>query len=99
MYHHAAMLRYTEAVEEAYHARVHDFADRIRATLPGVVEYDYCLNVVDLPGAYTHAIIGVFESVDSYAAYCQAPLHRELKDFMMQRAADVRIATLSPMAD
>ena len=90
MYIHVVMLRFDDTVDQAYHQRLHDFADAFRA-LPGVVSYNYCENVVDQAGAYSHAIVGVFDAVESYMNYVETPLHDEIKAFSMDKVTDISI--------
>jgi hypothetical protein len=91
MYIHVVMLRFDGTVDAAYHQRLHEFADAFR-TYPGVVSYDYCENVVDRPGAYSHAIVGVFDAVENYMNYVETPLHDEIKAFSMDKVTDISIS-------
>ena len=85
MFIHLVLVTYKVETDAAFHRTIHAYCDRISATLPGVRRYDYCANLVDLPGAHTHAIVATYDSVDAYRDYYKSPLHDELKSFMMDQ--------------
>lgn len=91
MYHHVVLLRYEQDVGEDVHCRIHDYAARIDATLDGILNYAYCRNLNSKSADYPYAIIATFESVESFAAYAEAPLHQQLVDFSMQYISDIVI--------
>ncbi len=85
MFIHLVLVTYKGNTSAAFHQKIHTYCDRINATLPGVRSYDYCANLVDLPGAHTHAIVATYDSVDAYRGYYKSTLHDELKFFMMDQ--------------
>ncbi len=91
MYQHVVLIRYGEEVGEDVHRRIHDYAERIRSSLDGIISYAYCRNLNTKSTDYPYAIIAAFNSVESFAAYAAAPIHRQLVDFSMQYISDVAI--------
>ena len=84
MYQHVVLFRYEQEVGDDVHRRIHDYAERIRASLDGIINYAYCRNLNSKSADYPYAIIAAFESVEAFAAYAEAPLHQQLVDFSMQ---------------
>ncbi len=92
MYHHVVLLRFDQGVSEDAHRRIHDYAERIRATLEGIISFGYCRNLTAAKSTdYPYAIIAAFDSVEAYATYMAAPLHRELAAFSIQYITDIAI--------
>ena len=91
MYYHVVLFRYEQDVGDDVHRRIHDYAERIRSSLNGIVSYAYCRNLNSKSAHYPYAIIAAFESVEEFAAYAEAPLHQQLVDFSMQYIGDVVI--------
>ena len=57
MYHHVVLFRYGQDVGDDVHRRIHDYAERIRASLDGIVSYAYCRNLNSKSVDYPYAII------------------------------------------
>ena len=91
MYQHVVLFRYGREVGEDVHRRIHDYAERIRSSLDGIVSYAYCRNLNAKSADYPYAIVAAFDSVESFAAYAAAPIHRRLVEFSMQYIGDIAI--------
>ena len=92
MYQHVVLFRYGQEVGEDVHRRIHDYAERIRSSLDGIVSYAYCRNLNAKSADYPYArIVAAFDSVESFAAYAAAPIHRRLVEFSMQYIGDIAI--------
>ena len=98
MYQHLVLFRFGQEVGEDVHRRIHDYAERIRTSLEGIVSYAYCRNLNAKSSDYPYAIVAAFDSVDSFAAYAAAPLHRRLVEFSMQYIDEVAIHDFAPGA-
>lgn len=85
MFIHLVLVTYKGEPDAVFHQTIYAYCDRIAATLSGVRSYDYCVNLVDLPGAHTHAIVAAYDLVDAYRGYYKSTLHDELKSFMMDQ--------------
>ena len=96
MYQHVVLFNYGGNISEDVHRRIHDYVERIRSTLDGIVSYAYCRNLNARSATYPYAILATFESVETFAAYAAAPIHQELVDFSMQYISDIAIHDFEP---
>lgn len=93
MFHHVVMLRLTN-VDDAFHARVDEYARRMPREVRGIESYAYGRNAADRGKGYDWAVIGVFESSAAHDAYQLSPLHQELKAFMTPHIAEIVVCDL-----
>lgn len=89
MFYHLVMMRLTPEADEAFHRRVHAFAQRVHLECDGVVQYNYCGNVAARAGGFGHVVASVFESSQAHDRYQVSPVHVEMKNFMMPFIADL----------
>lgn len=86
MFHHVVVMR-IEGADEAFHRRVEEYAARVRAELPYVLDYVYRPNLADRSGGYDWAILSSFASSEDHDRYQASDLHQEMKAFMSNRIA------------
>lgn len=89
MFHHIVMMRLAAHADAAFHARVEDYARRIRSECAGLVRFEYVSNLADRAQGYGHAVLGAFASSAAHDAYQVSPAHQELKAFVAPYVEDL----------
>jgi hypothetical protein len=82
MFIHAVLMRLSDGADDAFHRKVDDFVNRIRAELPYIREYYYGKNLANRANGLTWAVVGLFESSSDHDRYQVSPIHQEMKAYM-----------------
>ena len=98
MFFHVVMLQLADA-DEAYLARIRDYAARIRRDLPYVRDYRFGRNVADRAKGLTWAIVGTFDSAADHDRYQASALHQEMKAFITPHIADIAVCDFDAAGD
>ncbi len=96
MFYHIVMLRFDDQAGPDFHARVADYAARVRRECAGVIRYDYGVNAAARGKGCSHAVLSLFESSAAHDAYQASPAHQEMKAFMMPRIAEIVACDAEP---
>lgn len=98
MFYHVVLMRLTEA-DDAFLARVSDYAERIRRELPYVRDYQFGRNAALRAKGYSWTVIGTFENSADHDRYQISPVHQQMKAFMMPHIADIVVCDLGAPGD
>lgn len=82
MFHHVVMMRFSEAADAAFFARVETYCRRVRAECVGVRDYFIAPNQSARNDGLTHAVVLVCDDAGAHDAYQVSPAHREMKAYM-----------------
>lgn len=82
MFHHVVLMRFSEAADDAFHARVESYCRRVREECAGVRDYFIAPNQSDRNDGLTHAVVLVCDDAAAHEAYQVSPAHREMKAYM-----------------
>lgn len=84
MFIHVVMMSFKAEADSAFHAKVQEFAVRIRAECEGLQTYLYGANEADRGDGLTHAVVAGFVNTAAHDRYQISPVHLEMKAFMAQ---------------
>ena len=82
MFHHVVMMRFSEAADPAFFARVETYCRRVRAECAGVRDYFIAPNLSDRNDGLTHAVVLVCDDAAAHDAYQVSSAHRDMKAYM-----------------
>lgn len=88
-FYHVVLLKLSDGADHAYHEKVVDYCRQIRASVDGVLSYDYEANSASRAKGYGHAVVARFVDEAAHDAYQVCPLHVEMKTFMAPMIEDL----------
>lgn len=95
MFFHVVLMQLTD-IDDAFLARVHDYAERIRGDLPYVRDYQFGRNVAARAKGFAWTVIGTFDSSADHDLYQISALHQEMKAFMSPYIVDIIACDYDP---
>jgi hypothetical protein len=98
MFFHVVLMQLTN-VDDAFLARVRNYAERIRSELLYVRDYRFGHNIATRAKRYTWAIIGTFNSSADHDRYQASALHQEMKAFITPHIADIAVCDFDATGD
>lgn len=81
-FYHVVLLKLGAGADQAYHDKVNDYCRQIRASVDGVLSYDYEANTASRAKGFSHAVVARFVDEAAHDAYQTCPLHVDMKNFM-----------------
>jgi hypothetical protein len=89
MFTHIVLMKFTPQADAHFHARVQEYAVRLRRELAYVKAWDLVPNVASRAQGFSHAVIATFASSADHDRYQDSPVHQEMKKFMTPYFADL----------
>lgn len=83
MFYHVVLMRFTDEADTAFFSRVEAYCTRVRQEVAGLIAFDFARNVADRSKGLDHVIMGVFETSEDHDAYQVAPVHQEMRAYML----------------
>jgi hypothetical protein len=89
MFTHIVLMKLKPEADAHFHARVQEYAARLRRELAYVKTWDLVPNVAGRAQGFSHAAVSKFASSADHDRYQDSPVHQEMKKFMTPYFIDV----------
>lgn len=89
---HVCLFRLQQDVSTVNRAELERFAQEIRSSLPGIVDYRFVLNRSAKGAGYALVLDSLFASLEDLRAYVHAPIHDALAKFMESFVVETVVA-------